>query len=250
MPRIVQLSDTHLFADPGQLFYGIPPNRHLEGVIRQVREHEQPDLVVVSGDLVHDETEQGYRHLGALLEGLACPVHCIPGNHDDPALMRRILTDGHVSCEPVVVLDDWLVILLDSFQAGKVSGRIDQSVLEWLSSQLMAHQDRHVLVFIHHPLLPCGCQWLDNGLLLEEPQALLDLVRTCGQVRAVLWGHSHQEFESVRDGVMFLGAPSTTIQFRKNSAEFALEHASRPGWRWLEAGEQGQLASGVCWLDI
>jgi Icc protein len=52
------------------------------------------------------------------------------------------------------------------------------------------------------------------------------------QVKLVLFGHIHQDYNQTRHGVQYLGTPSTCIQFEPGSAEFALDE-EKPGFRIL-----------------
>jgi 3',5'-cyclic AMP phosphodiesterase CpdA len=48
----------------------------------------RPDFVIISGDLVDPPSKEAYDHLLALLSSLEIPFAAVPGNHDDPDLMR------------------------------------------------------------------------------------------------------------------------------------------------------------------
>ena len=63
-------------------------------------------------------------------------------------------------------------------------------------------------------------------------------------LRAVLWGHVHQEFDADRNGVRLLSTPSTCVQFAPGADEFAL-HAAAPGYRWLTLNADGSIDTDV-----
>jgi Icc protein len=91
--------------------------------------------------------------------------------------------------------------------------------------------------------VPTGSAWLD-AIALENPEALESLLRRHPQVRGVVWGHVHQEQDTHTDGVRYLAAPATCIQFRPAAPDFALDDRP-PGYRWLDLGRDGTLATGV-----
>ena len=66
-------------------------------------------------------------------------------------------------------------------------------------------------------------------------------------MKAVLFGHAHQEFAGEKNGVACYGAPSTCIQFKRNCEDFALENIP-PGYRWIDLYEDGTLKTGICRL--
>ena len=64
------------------------------------------------------------------------------------------------------------------------------------------------------------------------------------QVKAVLWGHVHQEIDRERNGVRLLASPSTCIQFAPGSEDFNVSEEA-PGYRWLRLHADGRLETGV-----
>jgi len=58
------------------------------------RHHPEPDALVLTGDLAHDDAG-GYALLRERFADAAAPVHCLPGNHDEAATVRGAL-DGFV----------------------------------------------------------------------------------------------------------------------------------------------------------
>ena len=80
---LVQLSDPHIVEEGELLLGGIDtadvPARGVEHVNRL---DPQPDLVLLTGDLVNEGRPEEYEHLRELLEPLRAPFHLVPGNHD------------------------------------------------------------------------------------------------------------------------------------------------------------------------
>jgi len=64
------------------------------------------------------------------------------------------------------------------------------------------------------------------------------------QVRAVIWGHIHQEFSLRRNGVYFWGAPSTCLQFKRGATQYESDTLA-PGYRRLELVPDGRIVSDV-----
>ena len=63
-------------------------------------------------------------------------------------------------------------------------------------------------------------------------------------VRAVLWGHVHQEIDTERNGVRLLASPSTCVQFAPGCENFKAD-AKPPGYRWLDLAPGGEVTTGV-----
>ncbi len=248
MIRLLHFTDTHLFADPAHVSYGVRPDATLQAVLAAARAREHDcRAAVVTGDLVHDEPA-AYPRLRAHLATLGMPVHCVPGNHDDKAAMRRVFSSPPVTWQRSARYGNWLLVFLDSSVPGEVRGHLDETELAALDGLLDRHAGTHVLVCLHHPPRPCGMAWLDRGLVLDNPEALFGVLDAHANVRAVLWGHVHQAYDELRRGVRLLATPSTMAQFLPDAEDFALDTA-RPGYRWLALGEDGTVETGVARLS-
>ena len=112
-----------------------------------------------------------------------------------------------------------------------------------LETHLQSAPDENTLVCLHHQPVPMGSEWLDT-MAVDNPDEFFAVIDRHPQVRGILWGHVHQEFNGTRNGVRLMSAPSTCIQFLPNSKEFSLDTAT-PGYRWLELHPDGRIETGV-----
>ena len=243
--ELLQITDTHLFASADTKHRGINTQASLDAVLANAKADVRwpPDATVVTGDIVHDESRAGYERFRKTLESLGPPAFCVPGNHDDPAVLDQCLVAPRVQVCGDTRLGVWRLILLSSFGDGEVAGALGAAELARMEMVLEKHPGEHTLICMHHPPVAMGSAWLDNpGLRDAEP--FMDLVRRHPQVRAVLWGHVHQEFDRHADGVRFMSTPSTCAQFRPENDEFA-EDNRPPGMRWLELNPDGGLTTEV-----
>jgi Icc protein len=242
--RLLQLTDSHLFADPASELAGRAPQAGFARVREAIAAREPAlDGILVTGDLSHDGSEAAYERLRQALEPLAPRVLVIPGNHDDPARMRQLFHAGPVQWVTSEVLGDWHLVLLDTACADTAAGRLGSEQLAALDELLAAHPDRPTLIALHHQPLAVGTPWID-GIGLMDGDALIDCLARHDQVRALLCGHVHQAFAGVAGGVPLLAAPATSMQFQPGSQDFTIDDQA-PGYRWLELGSDGALATGV-----
>ncbi len=240
--RIVQLTDCHIGAEQGFIFSGISTIDSLARVIDAILEHESPDLVLATGDLAHDPVATAYQMLLEQLQRLRVPVLCLPGNHDDPLLMEQYLNTANVSTRKRLRVNDWLVLLLNTWLPGSHSGRLEETELQWLEQQLDA-DDSPVLIALHHHPVRIHSPWMD-GMMLKSPRRLLALLDRYPRVRAVIWGHIHQQFEARHGSARLLGCPSTCVQFLPQSLVFQIDPAGA-GYRSLTLADRGRFETRI-----
>ncbi len=247
MMRIVQLTDMHLYEDTTRDLLGVPTEQSFLDTLTQARRDHWPvDCVLATGDLVHDYSAAAYQRLHGHFKTLGVPVHCLPGNHDDLALMRQHLAGANVLLSTCVDSGAWRIVLLDSTVPGSDAGHLAAAQLDYLETNLASAADRHVLVCLHHNPVPMGSPWLDT-MMVDNGAALFTVLDRHATVRGLLWGHVHQRLDTERRGVKLMSSPSTCIQFQPQSTEFALDEAA-PGYRWLNLHDSGQIDTGVARL--
>jgi len=246
-PLVVQLTDSHLFARANGRLLGIDTAASLQQVVAQVVQ-EQPriDLLLASGDLSQDGSVASYQRFCELTEPLAAPMRWLAGNHDENAPMAKACGDRDF-LDTVTDLGAWRLILLDSTVRGCVFGELEQAQLATLDEALSAAPERPALICLHHHPVPVGCGWMEP-LGLNRPDELFAVLDRHPQVKVVLWGHIHQEFDQLRNGVRLLASPSTGLQFEPGSQEFKAGDQA-PGYRWLRLLPDGELETGVSRLQ-
>ena len=241
---VAQVTDIHLFADEKQELLGMPTTQSLQAVLQQLRAlNPQPDLLLLTGDLSQDGTVASYQRLQAALIPLRIPTYWLPGNHDHLPMMQQVLHCPPVMPDKAFHHGGWKFLLLNSGVPDCVYGQISDESLEWLESQLETLPQSPTLISFHHPPFVVNSQWLDTSTL-KNPEALFSVIDRYPQVRLVVFGHIHQEFQRQRKGVTYLGTPSTSIQFEPQSDRFSLDSA-QPGFRLLKLYQDGSWQTQV-----
>lgn len=242
--RLLQLTDCHILADVAQRMKGMNTRQSFEAVCRAaIADNPGLDLLLATGDLSQDASAASYRYLAEQFSALGLPVFWLPGNHDDASLMREYLRGERIFAAKQVRVGDWLIVMLDSTLPDEAGGQLARAQLDFLETALQAHTRQHVLVCLHHQALPAGSEWIDR-LGLRQAQALTDMLRSHANVRAVLWGHVHQQAHHHRDGIEWMSTPSTCVQFKPGSKDFALDDLA-PGYRRIDLHADGSIATAV-----
>ncbi|WP_370643095.1 phosphodiesterase [Bordetella sp. LUAb4] len=241
---LIHLSDAHLGANSA-LMLGVDTDASLRAVVDQIhREHGDADLVLATGDLSQDGSEPAYRRFARVVGELGLPVRCLPGNHDAPAVLARTLGNW---AKPVTDVGAWRVIALNSTVAGSNAGHLDRQQLELLDTAAADAGPRPVLVALHHNAVPMTPDWHDT-MMLDNATELFRHLGRWRNIRVLLWGHVHQEFDRRRGNMRLLATPSTCFQFTIRDGRHRMNH-SAPGYRWLKLYPDGSLATGVRRLD-
>jgi Icc protein len=244
--HILQITDPHLYGSASGRLRGVETDSSLRvalaDAIARVPDYE---AMLVTGDLVQDD-RSGYLRFRSFFGGIKKPVLCIPGNHDEPAAMRKELTGAPFEICGTHTIGDWVFVMLDSYDPGHVGGRLTKNELARLDNAL-AGSPKHAMVCLHHHPIPMGSRWLD-GVGLAEAHEFWRIIEAHTSVRAVVWGHVHQAFEGRRGDVRLFATPSTGAQFLPKSDRYAVDSLP-PAYRSFELHADGRIDSQVHWVE-
>lgn len=241
---LLQITDTHLFSDRNKDLLGIKTVQSYEAVIEHASRYSSDCLAVLStGDLSQDHSPQSYADFTTLIKTLNMPCYWLPGNHDLQSVMLPSLLQQGLAKTRQIVSEYWQIIMLDSQVEGYVHGELADQQLDFLQQALTEYPDKYALICLHHHVLPVGSKWLDQHIL-KNSQPFLDIIESFANVRAVLSGHVHQSSNILHAGISFITTPSTCVQFKPNSDDFALD-AEAPGYRYLSLNKNGDIRTCI-----
>lgn len=246
--RLLQLTDPHLCGKPAAEIHGVNTSDSFERTLRHAfADGAPPDAILVTGDIGDDLSEAAYARFRATLLATGTPAYCLPGNHDTPATMERLLPGENIHFGGRARLGAWGLILLDSHEPDAIHGKLSPAAFERLDADLHALRDRPVLLAVHHPPMPVGSPWIDV-LGLRNGAELLARLDRFPNVRAIVSGHVHQAFDTHRGALRLLTTPSTCAQFAPNRLDCVID-SRPPGYRWLLLSPEGRLDTEVRWLE-
>ncbi len=244
MLKAVQITDLHLFTEPHRSLGGVDVDASLQRVLRHLHQVDRPvDLVLATGGVVHEETEAAYKRVGRYLTGLEAPIYCVPGNHDDKALLRATCERFGLRNPRRVLRGGWQLLMLDSAQPPDPAGHLAEEELLFLDQALGEYPHHPAVVVLHHAPLTIGSPWMDS-MQVDNGTAFFAVLERYPQVQAVIFGHIHQELDMERSGVRFLAAPATCLQFTPGAARSSYDDRP-PGYRWFRFFPDGQLETGI-----
>ena len=237
---VLQVTDTHIGAATDNRLAGVDTRKSLKHVLDAAASDGHSDLVLLTGDLSDDGSVDAYRELHRQVAATGLDHVWLPGNHDDIANMQAVAAPYMAT---TVGAGNWGFILLNSQIPGAVGGELAESELLRLARFLQNLDYRYLLICVHHHPLSIGCRWLDQQTISNGAR-LLQMLDGCDRVRALLWGHVHQEFDQQRQHYRLLATPSTCVQFAPGSDHFRVDH-SQPGYRRIWLGEDGSVRTEV-----
>jgi Icc protein len=251
--HIIQLSDLHLTSIQGGGLGWCYDSSHfdttksLQSVIQTVNRYEDHvDEYLISGDIAQAPTHRTYKRCLNLLKPLIRPVYCLPGNHDDPELLQQHLNHGNISTVRQHRSANWTIIQMNSVLPQLDHGYVSAQELSQVIDIIQNNEDRHILVAIHHHPVSVGSPWLDK-IGIRNGNWLLQNLAQFKQVRGLVFGHIHQEFDSHYQHIRLLGTPSTCVQFKPDCPEFEYDQRA-PAYRSIRLLHDGKIHSVVRYL--
>ncbi|PEQ10664.1 phosphodiesterase [Novosphingobium sp. PC22D] len=208
---IAQITDIHVGFDRGN------PDEHNLRRLRSVVDRltagpEQPDLLLLTGDLTEYGDGESYALLREVLSRCDFPVWPATGNHDVRTELLRAFpvvpsTDGFV--QYALDFPGLRILVLDTLEEGRHGGAFCPVRARWLESELAAHPETPTVIVMHHPPFESGLAWLDSG----EDEAWIGrftaAVAGHEQVVAILSGHLHRTISTVWNGIALNVSAST-----------------------------------------
>ena len=250
MSFLIQLTDTHILA-PGKLLYDeVDTARHLRKTVAQVnRMHPRPDAVMITGDLVDQGDLAGYQHFIELIKPLKMPAYVIPGNHDEPQLMREAFAGtpyfpGDDATFQFAVDDlPFRILALNSNANETELPAYDDKRLSWLKAQLEA-SSKPTMIALHHPPMKTGIELIDMGGS-EWYQGIRSLLNEHDQTRLVICGHCHTDLCGRIGNTPVYIAPATSHQLiGSRGLKIAPSTIIRSGTPTLHHFIDGEFLSG------
>ena len=194
---IAQISDTHIALDTPDADQRI---RDFELTVADINALDPaPDVIVHTGDIVHNGRQDEYAQAVATLAKARAPVYVLAGNKDDRATLREAFGGrGYLSSASDFVeyaIEDYPVrlIVLDTLSSNSNKGDFCRERVGNLVDMIDAETTKPIAVFTHHP--PFEVTVGPDLLHFETPDvmsALRQALQHSGRVVAVFSGHVHR----------------------------------------------------------
>lgn len=210
---IAHLTDIHLGYAPQSVPEKLNLIRFERVLERLFNGPNRPDLIILSGDITDRGDEASFAETAELLHDCPCPIWPMVGNHDD----REALISAFPQVRPAddgflhYVLElrrDLRVICLDTMESGRHGGAFCDVRARWLSARLNEAPNTPTVIFMHHPPIISGIDWMDPAPDEAWINRLRNVLIGQHQVKAIHCGHLHRHVTTSFAGIPLAVTPS------------------------------------------
>lgn len=239
---LMHISDLHA---------GPPFNPEKAELIIREAEELQPDLMVLSGDMVQRaDFRKQWLQIQGFVERLPQPRLVVPGNHDIPRFdqvarflwpFRRYQHYISRDLEPIFEHEDVVAIGVNTVRSFTIEGgKLNREKIARLEERLKRYPDSvcKIVVMHHHVVMPPGPPDQRKDVIVGAKETLAALDR--GGAELVLCGHIHTSFigntlefdPSLRQGTIIAQSGTTT------SRRGRLWHRGKNSYNVIEIEDQ------------
>ena len=216
---IAQISDTHIALDEPDT------DQRLQDFAATVADinalDPAPDVIVHTGDIVHNGRADEYAQARAILSEARAPVYVMVGNKDARENLRAAFSDAaYLPTDSEFIdyaIDDYPVklIMLDTLNPESNKGDFCPKRVNRLIDMIDADASKPIVVFAHHP--PFEVKVGPDPFHFETPDIMDDLreaLQHSDRIVAVICGHVHRSTSGDVGGIpaSVTSAVATTLR--------------------------------------
>ena len=210
---IAQMTDIHVGFAPDEQPEELNLTRFRATLARLLNGPNRPDLLVLSGDITDHGDLESFAKTADMLKGCPCPIIPLVGNHDSragllsafPQVVPAVGGFLHYVVEAPLGLR---IICLDTLEDGRHGGAFCDVRAAWLAARLAEAPETPTLIFMHHPPVVAGIDWMDPAP--DEPwiMRLREVLEGQHKVQAIHCGHLHRQITTQFAGIPLGVTPS------------------------------------------
>ena len=218
--KIVQITDLHINAIDESCEVNVRNN-----FIKLIHELSTLsfDYLVVTGDLCLSKGDtKTYLWIKTKLDTLQKPYYIIPGNHDNNELISTVydITLNNRSIYYYSILENRSIYFLDTS-----TEVLPPQQIEWFTQQLENDVDKSPIVFMHHPPIKTGVQYMDTHHALKNREETTKLLHQFTDKKFTIFcGHFHTQKEVVfNNGTLYI-TPSNFVNVNNEMDVLQIEN--------------------------
>jgi Icc protein len=260
---LAQITDSHLFSSPTGLHHGHNVLENLKKVLLSLCDNSDIDVIVFTGDLTQDHTEQSYQNFVDCVHTceITVPIYYLAGNHDEPVLLDKYFAGSPFLPNKDISFSHWQVQLVDS-KSATPAGYVSQQAFVQLKTVIDQH--KHQLLMMHHHPIDVGYFIDKHGL--QNKADFWHGINEYSNIKAIACGHVHGAMQFIKpltrqvnktskktfmlksakvpETVTLYTCPATSIQFDPD-VDGVAALVKGPGYRLFYLHADGQLTTDV-----
>jgi Icc protein len=200
---VAQITDVHIGFDPGN------PDEYnrqrLDMVVARLQAGpNQPDIVIVSGDLTDKGDLESYYRYRDIVAEMPWPTLPAMGNHDLRDNFREVFPgyadeNGFIQYEHRA--GPLRLVVIDTLEEGRHGGGFCDARAAWLAARMAEQRDVPTYIVMHHPPVESGIEWMTTAP--DEPwvERFAAAIADAPQVKGVICGHLHRSLTMQWNGL-------------------------------------------------
>ena len=228
---IAQLTDTHITVPTngnGDCCVKLEALRKCVSAINKL--NTAPDVVIHTGDLAHNGSDEEYRLTKLVMDELCAPYLITPGNRDSvAALIENFNLHSYQTADTEFLqyatsVVGYRLIASDTSAENNNLGFLDFQRLAHLDNLLNEQPERSTVIFMHHPPIN-----LSNSEPLEHEYESYRMVKNFSeiidrhpQVVAILCGHIHRPLTGWINATPLVVVPPLSKSLNRDPASSSL----------------------------
>lgn len=190
---IAQITDLHLDAHKGTRC----KNTHqLRRVVEDIkRMSRQPDILLITGDLVEQGELSSYKSVKTELSNFNIPIYFTLGNHDDREAFAGCFPESQFNdgfLQYSIEGESLRIIVIDSSEPGRHGGAFCERRADWLRNELAKAPEKPTLIAMHHPPTDIGIPWMTTRDEAPWAQRFKTIVSAYDNIVHIMCGHIHR----------------------------------------------------------
>jgi len=210
---IAQMTDIHVGFAPHEQPEELNLSRFRATLARLIDGPNRPDMLVLTGDITDHGDAESFAKTAELLRDCPFPIIPMVGNHDS----RAGLLGAFPQAVPAeggflhFVIDGGMglrIICLDTLEDGRHGGAFCEARAAWLAARLAEAPHAPTLIFMHHPPVAAGIDWMDPAPNEPWIVRLRSVLAGQNQVQGIHCGHLHRQITTRFAGIPLGVTPS------------------------------------------
>ena len=142
--KIIQITDLHLNADKSHIAHDINPYNSAQIIINEViKESKNINSLILTGDLVDDESREGYENLSELLVEAhdKCQIFLMPGNHDSIEEIDKLCKTKNFNNDKYFSINNWIIFMFNTKKNNSPNGILYKKEVDFGTLDVTFYRD-------------------------------------------------------------------------------------------------------------